>query len=201
MQALYRAGDDRMNIQTVDLLKLQTKWMQDDTVTKGLCAALTPQLQSLAEKIIKALGLPLVTIDYTKLTEEVMDQLALDLLIAWYDSGESTETKAKVIKNADRLHSIAGTPAAIEEVMQIYFGDGEVKEWFDYGGNPGYFKVVTSNVSVTGEKIDEFLAILESIKRASAWLEEVVIAMSGEFNINYGFAVHTGDFLNIRQVV
>lgn len=190
-----------MDIKNIDLIKLQTKWMQADKVTQGLCAAITPQLQNIASVIIDALGLPLTVIDYTKLSDEIMNQLALDMLISWYDKSANAETKASVIKNADILHSKAGTPAAVEEIMSIYFGDGEVKEWFEYGGNPGYFKVITSNVSVTGDKINEFLAILNSVKRKSAWLEEVVIAMSGNFNIYYGFAVHTGDFLNVRQVV
>lgn len=190
-----------MDLNSIDLVKLQSKWMQQDKVTKGLCAALTPQLQVLAGEIIKALGLPLASIDYTKLQEEVMDQLALDLLISWYDFGADLQTKAEVIKNGNNFHSIVGTPAAVEAVMQVYFGDGEVQEWFQYDGEPGMFKVITSNVTVTGEKINEFIAILNAVKRGSAWLEEVIIAMSGEFNINYGYAVHTGDFLTIRQVV
>ncbi len=43
------------------------------------------------------------------------------------------------------VHTFRGTPYAVEQVIQTYFGDGEVSEWFEYGGQPGMFKVVTTN--------------------------------------------------------
>lgn len=184
-------------LKDIDLLDLQTNFMRKDPTTQALCAALTPQLQQLANEV----KLCLIYSRIDELTEAVLDELAWQMKIDWYDATADVEIKRQLIKTAPVIKRCLGTPYAVEEVIKIYFGDGELQEWFDYGGDPGMFKVVTNNSAVTGELAQQFIRVLDAVKRRSSHLEEIIIALGGEMSLYYAGVVHTGDFLEIRQVV
>lgn len=185
-----------MDISTVDILKLQTGAMQNDRTTQALCAALTPHLRNVAQAIRQCLLLARVN----ELPENILDQLAHELHVDWYDATASVEVKRELIKNSGKVHQSLGTQYAVEQVVQDYFGEGYVEEWFEYGGEPFHFRVVTSNPSVTQAEADRFSKAVEKVKRGSARLESVFISMAAEFPIYYGAAIHTGDFYTVEQV-
>lgn len=185
------------DLKNVDLLKLQTKYMQQDPTTQAMCAALTPQLRQVAGETKNCLIIPRVD----ELPEEVLDELAHELHVDWYDATASIEVKRNLIKNSDKVHMYLGTPFAVEQVVHDYFGDGYVEEWFEYGGQPYYFRVVTSNSAVTGELANQFAQAVEKVKRKSTILEQVIVAMSADLPEFFGFTVQTGDFYTVEQVV
>lgn len=120
-----------MNLSNVDLLKLQTSFMKGDLTTQGLCAALTPQLQAVYQQIIKALILPLISLDSSKISEQLLDLLAYDLHVDWYDATADFDTKVSLIKNSDLVHSYHGTKYAVQQVAREYFPDAVIEEWFE----------------------------------------------------------------------
>lgn len=185
------------DLKSVDLLELQTNFMKQDPTTKALCAAVTPQLQQVANEVMLCLIYSRIDV----LPESVLDELAWQKKIDWYDATADVEVKRQLIKTAPVIKRCLGTPYAVEEVIKIYFGDGELQEWFNYGGDPGMFKVLTNNSAVTGDLAQQFIRVLDAVKRKSSHLEEIIIALSGEMNLYYAGVVHTGDFLEIRQVV
>lgn len=171
--------------------------LKSDPLVKALAESITPELQAVSGEIIQCILMS--RIDY--LAEDVVDLLAWQMHIDWYDSAADITIKRQLVKSAYRIHRHRGTPAAVEEVIQIYFGDGYVQEWFEYGGDPYRFKVVTSNPSVTAELANQFISVLNSAKNTRSHLETILIALSGEMNLYFAGIVHTGDFLEIRQVV
>ncbi|MGE5631699.1 MAG: phage tail protein I [Caulobacteraceae bacterium] len=185
------------DLKTVDLLELQTNYMKQDPTTQALCVALTPHLRQLANEV----RLCLIYSRTDELPEAILDELAWQRKIDWYDATADIEIKRQLVKTAPAIKHCLGTPYAVEEVIKIYFGDGELQEWFDYGGARGMFKVLTNNSAVTGERAQQFIKVLNAVKRKSSHLEEIIIALSGEMNLYYAGVVHTGDFLEIRQVV
>lgn len=186
-----------MDLNNIDLLKLQTAYMQEDPTTKALCAALNPQLQEIANSLVKALILAKVD----SLSEELLDELAYELHVDWYDAKATIDVKRNLIKNSDKVHMFLGTPYAVEQVVQDYFGDGQVEEWFDYGGQPYYFRVVTENSAVTGELADQFANAVDAVKNKRSRLEAVIVSMTGEMNMYFGNVLQTGDNITIEQVV
>jgi P2-related tail formation protein len=186
-----------VDIKEVDILKLQTNYMQQDDTTKAISAVLTPQFRALSLDVKQCLILGRVD----DLIEEVLDELAEELHIEWYDSTASIDVKRSLVMNSDKVHMYLGTPYAVEQVIQDYFGDGEVEEWFEYGGRPFFFRVITSNPSVTSELANQFTKAVESVKRKSTRLEQIIIQLSGEMSIYLGAVIHTGDNYIVRQVV
>ena len=81
-----------------------------------------------------------------------------------------------------------GTKWAVENVINSYFGEGYITEWFEYDGQPGRFRVYTSNPSLSNEKLTEFLNLLNKVKRASAKLDGIYITLTGQMPLCAGVA-------------
>lgn len=185
-----------MNLENIDLLSLQTSYMKQDPTTIAFCAALNPKFKQLADEVKYCL----IYSRINDLDDAALDELAWEMHVDWYDANVDIEIKKQLIKNSIKVHRYRGTPQAVEDLIKTYFGDGYVKEWFDYSGQPFMFKVYTSNPAVTAELANRFTMVLNSVKRKSAQLEEIIITLSGNMDVYYGSIVHTGDFLTIRQV-
>lgn len=131
------------------------------------------------------------------LSDAEADEMAWQLHVDFYDPTFPIEQKRELVKNAIRFHRQKGTAAAVEELIQIIFGEGKVEEWWEYGGEPGYFQVQTNNPEVTQERAREFLRAVNSVKRLSAHLERVTLSQSERLDLYYAGATHTGEFILI----
>lgn len=135
------------------------------------------------------------------LDEQWIDELAWQFHVDFYDPTLPIEQKRQLVKNSLAWHKRKGTPSAVNELITTIFGSGEVQEWFQYGGKPGYFKVTTSDPSATNERAQEFLAAINSVKNTRSWLETIEITRTGSMNLHFGFVMHSGKRLFIEQVV
>jgi phage tail P2-like protein len=186
-----------LELKDVNLLDLQTSYMKQDITTQALCAALTPQFQQLADEVKACLIYSRVD----QLDNAALDELAWSLHIDWYDSSVPLETKRRLVKDAIKIHRCRGTPYAVEQLIEAYFGDGYIQEWFEYGGAPYMFKVITTNSSVTGDLAAQFTKVLDSVKNIRSHLEEIIISLTGEMETYFAGVMHTGDYLTLEQVV
>ena len=109
-----------------------------------------------------------------QLSSTDLDELAWELNTLWYNSTAPIETKRQLIKSSDLVFARLGTRWAVEQVTSAYFGNARLYEWFEYGGDPHFFKVQL-DFDPTQEQKDEFRRILEIVKRKSQWLELFVI--------------------------
>lgn len=174
-----------MKLQDMEFIKLLPEFMRDDPANAGLAKAMDNIFKSFAD-YGKQLSI-WTAVD--ELPERDLDKLAWELNLTWYEQNADIDTKRKLIKNHVEIRRQLGTGWAVEQVISAYFGTGYIEEWFEYGGQPGYFKVVSSNPSITNENLDKFLRVLSKIKRASAHLQGVYIGLSGKSTVNAGVAV------------
>ena len=175
-----------MKLNDLEFIRLLPQFMRNDDAVKGLAAGIDAIIPELAASIVK-----LTTWDHIdELSETELDELAWELNIPWYDTSASIAIKREVVKSSDKVHSHLGTKWAVENVIRTYFGSGYVSEWWEYGGEPGHFQVNSSNPSLNNERFNEFLHLLDKVKRASAKLDSVVISLSGELPLYVGVALH-----------
>lgn len=186
-----------MDLKNVDLLSLQTSAMKRDPTIQAMCAALTPQFQQLADEV----KFCLIYTRVNELDSAALDELAWQMHVDWYDATADIEIKRQLIRTANDVHRKLGTPAAVEDVVEAYFGDGKVEEWFEYGGGPGTFRVITSNASVTSDLAQQFIRVIEPVKRKSQHLDDILVTLSDDMNIYFAGVVYAGDFIEARQVV
>lgn len=174
-----------MKLQEAEILKLLPAWMRDDGSVKGLAEGTDEVTRALAARI--KLMSRWNQID--QLSEAELDEMAWELNIQWYDSTAPIETKRAVIRNSDRVYAKLGTPYAVAQIIADYFGTGEVREWYQYGGKPYHFKVLSDNPGLVNENLDLFLSLLRTVKRRSAWLDAILICLTGEMFLYAGMAV------------
>jgi len=186
-----------MRLSDVDIKSLLPVFMKSDDAVKGLADGVNALVKALAARIVL-----LRTWDQIdNMSDAELDELAWELDATWYSKDADIMAKREILKKSDLIHAKLGTKWAVEQVISTYFGDGVVQEWFEYGGEPYMFKVIATNPSVTDEQASLFLKALTSVKNLRSHLEEIVISLSGELPLYYAGVVHTGDFLEIRQVV
>lgn len=186
-----------MDTKSINLLSLQSRMMQKDVTVQGMTASLNPQFIQAADQIINAL----IFTRIDELPESVLDILAWQFNVDWYEPDSLIEAKRKAINDALIIKKTQGTPAAVQRVIEIYFGDGYVEEWFDYGGQPGYFRVVTNNASATGDQAALLIRAVDKVKNLRSRLESVVIQSTESMDFYQGFVLQMTDNLTLKQVV
>lgn len=118
------------------------------------------------------------------LPDGILDILAVELRTPAYLENYPTATKRSLIKGTLTFYMQMGTRAAVNKIIDAIFGTGITWEWFEYGGNPYHFKVVTT-ADISGEQYTRFIQALNSVKNVRSILDEVIIAIKGTWNYYY----------------
>lgn len=174
-----------MKLQETEILKLLPAWMRDDGSIKGLAEGTDEVTRALAARI--KLMSRWNQID--QIDEQTLDEMAWELNIQWYDSTAPIEAKRAVIRNSDLVYAKLGTRYAVEQIVRDYFRTGEVREWYEYGGEPHHFKVLSDNPELVNNNLELFLKLLGVVKRRSSWLDAILICLTGEMYLFSGMAV------------
>ena len=175
-----------MKLSDLEFIRLLPQFMRDDDAVKGLASGIDKIVPSLAASMEK-----LSTWDHIdELSEDELDELAWELNILWYELGASIEVKREIVKNSDKVYRHLGTKWAVENVITTYFGTGYIREWYEYQGQPGRFRVFSTNPTMTEDRLAEFMNLLQKVKRASAKLDGIFITLTGEMKMSAGVAMH-----------
>lgn len=135
--------------------------------------------------------------DIDRLDEGLLDILAYDFKVDWWNQDYSLDEKLQTMKNNWRVHRMLGTKKAVELAVSNVFGEGKVLEWFEYGGSPGHFKVSGIAPDKIEGRYDAFMSLLGVVKRQSAVLDSITINLSAEHRLYTGFAVRIGRHVTV----
>lgn len=141
----------------------------------------------------------LANIDGVK-NEKLLDLLAIEMKVPYYNEKFHAETKKEVIKKAILLQSKAGTDYAIESLMKSILGSGKIVPWYEYGGEPGYFKVESENQGANINAQKEVLTIINDVKKKSAWLDAVEMVTDGNMNLKMAVKMDELSFESSKAV-
>lgn len=143
-----------------------------------------PWVQALAEASRKMRRRVMAYADSTRLfcdideaSEEALDALAVELQTPLYKNDYVLTVKRQIVKNSMLYYIRSGTRGAVEELLADIYQGAEVEEWFEYGGEPNYFRVAIdisrTTVPVAEMTPAELESWLYSVKRASSALESL----------------------------
>ena len=122
-----------------------------------------------------------------RLSDELLDILAIELQTPNYTQSYGTATKRSLIKNTLAFHYIAGSVKSTKEMIRAIFGgSATIKEWFEDGydtetqghGEPGHFKVDILGEGgeiILTKNLETFRVLIESIKRKSSVLDTLTV--------------------------
>lgn len=112
---------------------------------------------------------------FDELPEALVDVLAYDMHVDWYDYSYPLDVKRALVRDSVKVHKRMGTKYAVETALGGLWPQSEVEEWFQYGGDPHYFRVVCD---VTEQRITvsykQLINAVRMYKRLSSYLESVV---------------------------
>ena len=150
-----------MKLDNVDILELLPSWMAEESDVKALAVGTNDEAkEAYRESLLLSRWNKI-----DQLGEEYLDSLAKELNVPWYRTDADIEAKRRIIKNSDLVHKILGTKKAVEMVVNDYFENGEVREWYEYGGDPYHFRVVSERSFQTSSQVMEVFGVTPGMAR------------------------------------
>lgn len=155
----------------IDLTRALPPTLKNDEDMLSLARVIGAELQETGRLIRQNIIYPRID----ELPENVLDILAYDLHVDWYDFDYPIEAKRSVIKDSVKVHKRLGTVYATLTALRSVYPNSEIEEWFDYGGEPFLFRVV---IDVTKAKAPaEYFQIkraIDAYKRLTAHMESLI---------------------------
>lgn len=149
-------GRDMFSVNFADYLPDALK---RDPKMKTFAAAITEQMLTASANINKVL----IYSRIDELPEELIDILAYDMHVDWYDYSYPISVKREILKSSVKVHKKMGTKYAVETAMQAIYKGITVKEWFEYNGAPYTFRIIV-DIGNTGLSENTSRQIEEKMK-------------------------------------
>lgn len=121
--------------------------LQKDPSAVALAEAMAELLARRPEEIDRLRIYP----DIDRLDERMLDILAYDFKVDWWDPDYSLEEKRRTLKDSWRVHKILGTKAAVERAISAIYPHTQVLEWWQYDGEPYHFRL---DINITNDSIN-----------------------------------------------
>lgn len=144
-----------------------------DEQVRNIAAAVQAKLQSINSQIELILLLPRLD----ELPEALVDELAWQYHVDFYDYLLPVDKKRALVRQAIDWHRRKGTPGAIIDAVTSVYGNCLLEEWWEYGGEPYHFRVKTTLYAEDDAK-RQFLKAREFIlqlKNTRSWLDKFMI--------------------------
>ncbi len=76
-----------------------------------------------------------------ELPEDLLDILAHDFKVDWWDGDFTLEQKRQILKSSWYVHRTLGTKAGVTSAICSIYPDTKVLEWWEYEGQPYHFRL------------------------------------------------------------
>ena len=161
----------------------------DESITAmaaAICAVLAARVPEIASISIYS------RID--ELPEDLLDILAKDFKVDWWDADYTLEEKRATLKNSWRVHRMLGTPAAVITAISAIYPETQISEWWEYGGEPYHFRLQL-DATYQGVNPEKHARVLERVnfyKNLRSVLDEVEYYDAGGTATEYAYAAYLG---------
>jgi phage tail P2-like protein len=171
------------NISDIDYLSMLPESLKSDTDMVAFAKAFNEQMQ----KVLKLVKKDIIYFYIDSLPAEVLDALAQDLKVDWYNLSYDVDTKRKIIKNAVKVHKYKGTPYAVKTAVNNVLPGTTIEEWPEYGGDPFKFKInlEAGDKGFDSAKVNQILRQVEFYKNERSHLDAVnsnITGSAGTYN-------------------
>ena len=136
------------------------------------------------------------------MNHQEIELMLWEMHVDYIDENLNKEQKIDLIKESLLNHMIKGTPAAVENVCSIIFGNAKVTEWFEYNGDPGYFRVSTLGSLQSEEDYKRVTEVINTYKNTRSWLEGLMFERNYKNNLYFGIlqSKKTINYMNMREI-
>lgn len=176
------------NIKGICILDLLPSNLRADENIRSAAQALDAELRAVTSAIDECLHLPRLD----ELSEEVVDLLAWQWHVDFYEPGLSLEKKREMVRKSIAWHRKKGTPAVVQDVVSTIFSSGNSKEWFEYGGQPFHFRVETTGIVSDETAYIRLFRLVNAVKNTRSWLESIMVKRTWGKRLNLGIVMQAG---------
>lgn len=147
--------------------------LQRDTGVDALATGIAQALEERAAEIQSILLYPVID----QLPEELLDILAHDFKVDWYNYDYPLEAKRNTIKTHWYVHRHLGTIGAVRVAIQAIYPRSSVEEWWQdgYDGEPYHFRIALEAgypiIPVANTDILDAVKIYKSLR---SWLDDII---------------------------
>ena len=184
-KGIRKAGQD---IYTVNFADYLPGALKHDPKMRAIAEVVTEKALTVSGEIENVL----IYSRIDELPEELIDILAYDMHVDWYDYSYPLKVKRDILKGSVKVHKKMGTKYAVEKALGALYPQSEVEEWFQYEGQPHHFHIVCD---VTENRVTaSFQQIVNAVmmyKRLSSHFDEVVY----QAGVGITIETHTDFFL------
>lgn len=165
--------------------------IKNDKEVQSICDAIQPKFDTAYGDILNVLLLPRLD----ELSEALLDELAWQYHVDFYRDNYPLETKRTLIRSAIERHRIKGTPAIVQEVVKTCYQYAVIEEWFEYGGDPYYFRILLrAQDPAPPLSIGEVMQLIDAYKSYRSWLEGIYYHIPHDLVIgtHFGYEAYWG---------
>lgn len=153
--------------------------LQQDRSIAAMVGAIAEEKRRIAEALRRCVIWP----GFEDLSEQLMEILRQDLDIPAHVFTGTPEERQRMLSMARAMQRSAGTKAAVRQAIVTVYpeGRGDVQEWYEYGGEPYYYRPV---IDVTGQDVDldRLTLCLQRILQAAnvrSWIDIIKLVTHG----------------------
>jgi len=172
-----------INLDALKLFDLFPKRISDEYM-EALAYALDTELQEITAAIKEIAIMTRIM----ELPEDLVDLLAWQLHVDFYEPlGLSLDKKRALVQNSLLWHMHKGTKYILEDMIRIlFFDDFSIEEWFEYDGDPYYFRLISSDTLTDLLQYTDLIRAIFELKNERSWLEGI------RFNRETQATIHVG---------
>lgn len=168
-------------------IELVPESLQSDPQVIAACAALDIELEEIYDE------LPSVAFwtDISKIVPPLLDVLVWEYHVDIHQmvrdgSLLTDEQKRQLIDDSIIWHQHKGTKWAVETACEVVLGVVKLYEWFEYGGEPFFFRLRTSELLPDAETVQRLMQVIIETKNVRSWMEEFVVNMNSDHLLYWG---------------
>ena len=182
------------DIYSVSLLDLLPESLKKDPFVCVLAEAISLEMREISSESRKVL----LYVFIDELPENVIDLLAWQDHVDFYDPSLPLEKKRELVKQSFPTHMRKGTPWAVDQVVSAAFDDSKVEEWFEYGGEPYHFRVTTTDRMTDDKKYSDIFRAIHAVKNLRSKLESITIRRDNQMGVYVGGVVTNLKVITIK---
>lgn len=137
--------------------------------------------------------------------ENILPWLAFAVSVDDWNDGWTEEIRRNVIRSSIEVHKKKGTIGALRKALEAFnYENIKVEEWFDYGGDPYFFRVFF-DVTEPGFDVSilpDVQKVIDNTKNARSHLENLKAFLSAEMGlIKLGSAIISKEITSLPHLI
>lgn len=172
---------------------LITQLLKKDNKFSAIADSVDPALKRIQDDIVYTL----IYSRIDQLDEPILDLLAWQFHVEGYELATTIDQKRALIKNSIELHKYKGTRYAILKALESLGLSGEIKEWFEYNGEPYKFKVYIKSPLSSERLYTDLVGLVEQYKNERSWLDSIGISRDVNGSLFFGSSLKSGKLYHV----